>query len=103
MQIADYLGQYANSLANAPVQASSPKAGTQAVQSLVSELTEMQAGSVFEGSINSIDGSKVLLGLSNGQTIAARLEGSMDLMLGQSVFFQVKSNDGNTIDRKSVV
>ncbi len=97
MQIADYLGQYANSLANAPVQASSPKAGTQAVQSLVSELTEMQAGSVFEGSINSIDGSKVLLGLSNGQTIAARLEGSMDLMLGQSVFFQVKSNDGNTI------
>lgn len=97
MQIADYLGQYANTLANASTTAPSVKTGSTATQNLVSEFTQMQEGSVFEGSINSIDGSKVMLGLVNGQTIAARLEGSMDLMLGQSVFFQVKSNDGNTI------
>lgn len=97
MQIADYLGQYANSLANAAVTQPSVKTGTTATQNLVSELTQMREGSVFEGSINSIDGSKILLGLGNGQTITARLEGSMNLMLGQSVFFQVKSNDGNTI------
>lgn len=97
MQIADYLGQYANTLANASTTAPSVKTGSTTTQNLVSEFTQMQEGSVFEGSINSIDGSKVMLGLVNGQTIAARLEGSMDLMLGQSVFFQVKSNDGNTI------
>lgn len=97
MQIADFLGQYANTLANAPLAGSSAKTGNTAAQHLVSEFTEMQEGAVFEGSINSIDGSKILLGLGNGQTISARLEGSVNLMLGQSVFFQVKSNDGNTI------
>lgn len=97
MQIADYLGQYANSLANASMAAPAAKTGSVATQNLVSQITQMQEGSVFEGSINSIDGSKVLLGLGNGQTISARLDGSVDLLLGQSVFFQVKSNDGNTI------
>lgn len=97
MQIADYLGQYASTLANASMTAPTAKTGSTTTQNLVSEFTQMQEGSVFEGSVNSIDGSKVMLGLVNGQTIAARLEGSVDLMLGQSVFFQVKSNDGNTI------
>lgn len=98
MQIADYLGQYANTLANASSAAPSSvqNAGT-VTQSVVSELTQMQEGAVFEGSVNAMDGSKILLGLQNGLTITARLEGSVNLMLGQSVFFQVKSNDGNTI------
>lgn len=96
MQIADYLGQYANSLANAASQGT-PKASGNAVQNLVSTLTELQEGTVFEGSINAIDGSKILLGLGNGHTVAARLDGNVNLLLGQSVFFQVKSNDGNTI------
>ena len=98
MQIADFLGQYANTLANAPIASPSAKPGSVvSTQNLVSELTQMQEGAVFEGSIHSIDGSKVLLGLGNGQSITARLEGSVNLMLGQSVFFQVKSNNGQTI------
>ncbi len=96
MQIADYLGQYANTLANAP-SASSAAAPSSAPQNLVSAFNEMQEGAVFEGSINAIDGTKILLGLGNGQTVSARLDGNVNLMLGQSVFFQVKSNDGNTI------
>lgn len=101
MQIADYLGQYANTLANAPSSAPAANApGTAAVQNLVSSLVQMQEGTVFEGSINSIDGSKILLGLGNGQTISARLDGNVHLVRGQSVFFQVKSNDGNTISIK---
>ena len=96
MQIADYLGQYANTLANAPAASPSPASGS-APQNLVSAFNEMQEGAVFEGSINAIDGTKILLGLSNGQTVSARLDGNVNLMLGQSVFFQVKSNDGNTI------
>lgn len=97
MQITEYFEQYQHMLDHAGSAAPTSKAEGNAVQSLVSKLAELQTGSVFEGSINAIDGSKVLLGLSNGQTVSARLEGSMNLMLGQSVFFQVKSNDGNTI------
>ncbi len=100
MQITDYLGQYANTLANAASEALAEHAqGTStAAQDLVSALTEqLQEGTVFEGSIHSIEGSKVLLGLSNGQTIAAKLDSGVNLMLGQSVFFQVKSNDGKMI------
>ncbi len=96
MQIADYLGQYANSLASGAATSQAKTTGS-TVQNLVSSLSEFQEGTVFEGSINSIDGSKIILGLGNGQTIPARLDGSVNLMLGQSVFFQVKSNDGNTI------
>ena len=97
MQIADYLGQYASTLANAPAAAPSANTGSTPVQNLVSAFTEMQEGAVFEGSVNAMDGSKILLGLSNGQTLSARLEGNISLTLGQSVFFQVKSNDGKTI------
>lgn len=100
MQVTDYLGQYANTLANAASASSSSQAagtGNVATQNLVSNLTELQEGTVFEGSINSIDGTKILLGLGNGQTISARLDTGISLKLGQSVFFQVKSNDGSTI------
>ncbi len=97
MQISDYLGQYANALASASNTSAAAAPADSRAQSLVSTLAELQEGTVFEGSINSIDGSKILLGLSNGQTISARMDGSVSLLLGQSVFFQVKSNDGNTI------
>lgn len=101
MQVTDYLGQYANTLANAAAgtasSAQAAPAGSVATQNLVSNFTELQAGTVFEGSINSIDGTKILLGLGNGQTISARLDAGMNFTLGQSVFFQVKSNDGSTI------
>ena len=96
MQISDFMGQYANSLSNgtAVSQAGPSSAAQQVGTSLTQQLA---AGTIFEGSINSVDGTKVLLGLSNGQTIPARLDGNLSLLLGESMFFQVKSNDGNTI------
>ena len=42
-------------------------------------------------------GNVVSLGLSNGQQITARLDGKVSLTEGQSMFFQVKSNDGNYV------
>ena len=100
MQVTDYLGQYANTLANAASASSSSQAagtGNVATQNLVSNLTELQEGTVFEGSIISIDGTKLLFGLGKGLTISAWLDTVIRLKLGQSVFFQVKSNDGSTI------
>ena len=79
MQVSDYLGQYANTLANASASTAAPSgtgnvAAGGSTQNLVSTLTELAEGAVFEGSINAIDGSKVMLGLSNGHTIASSLD-----------------------------
>jgi hypothetical protein len=40
---------------------------------------------------------RVTLSLSSGQQITARMDGKVDLREGQSMFFQVKSNDGSQI------
>ncbi|PHU35093.1 flagellar hook-length control protein FliK [Pseudobutyrivibrio ruminis] len=62
----------------------------------------LKEGEIFEGSVNSIDNGKVTIGLANGQTMTARLDSGVSLMEGQSVFFQVKSNDGNLIQIRPV-
>ena len=92
MQIADIARQYANT--SAPADSMN---GTRGVEKLVSSVRELTAGNIFEGTVNSISGGKVVLGLSNGTELAARLDANMQLVKGQSMFFQVKSNDGATI------
>jgi|GEM_PF-2861303 len=55
-------------------------------------------GDIFEGSIKSVDKDKVVLALQNGDLIEARLDSNINLKAGSSVFFQVKSSQGNTIE-----
>ena len=55
---------------------------------------------IFEGTVNSVKGGQVRLALSNGQQITARLAGKFTFQQGQSVFFQVKSNDGYSVEIK---
>lgn len=74
--------------------------GTTGVSRIVSSLKDMGTGNIFEGTVNSVKNGQVVLGLSNGQTVTARLEGKVSLMVGQSMFFQVKSNEGGTISIK---
>ncbi|SDB10370.1 hook-length control protein FliK [Pseudobutyrivibrio sp. YE44] len=62
----------------------------------------LKEGEVFEGSVNSIENGKVTIGLANGQTMTARLDSGVNLVPGQSVFFEVKSNDGNLIQIRPV-
>ncbi len=72
-------------------------------QSLTGSVTDnLKEGEVFEGSVNSIDNGKVTIGLANGQTMTARLDAGVSLTPGQSVFFEVKSNDGNLIQIRPV-
>lgn len=77
---------------------------SQSTQSLTGNtIDELKSGQVFEGSVNSIDSSgKVVIGLANGQTMSARLDNGVSLTEGQSLFFQVKSNDGNLIQIKPI-
>ena len=75
MQISDLVGQYSRNVANGTEELH----GAQSVQKLVSTIGDLSAGSIFEGTINSVRGGKVTLALGNGQTITARLDGKMDL------------------------
>ena len=92
MQISDLARQYVNTTTSTDAMN-----GTRGVEKLVSSVRELTAGNIFEGTVNSIHGGKVVLGLSNGTELAARLDANMQLVKGQSMFFQVKSNDGATI------
>ena len=91
MQISDLVGQYNNSTAKPQV------TGTSGTKKLASTLKEIKAGSIFEGTVNSVKNGQVVLGLSNGQTLTARLEGKVPLKVGESMFFLVKNNEGGTI------
>ena len=98
MEIKNLINQYYSSVNNNSSQATKP----QGVEQLTGALSAIKAGTVFEGTVNSIKGSTVLLGLSSGQNITARLLADLDLSIGESVFFQVMKNDGQEISIKPV-
>jgi len=93
MQIRDMLGQYSQNVKNGTEELMS----AQGTQKLVSSMQELEPGSTFEGTVNSVKNGKVVLALGNGQTITARLDGKVSIQPGESMFFQVRSNDGTTI------
>ena len=93
MHISDLVGQY-----NKAGSQAEPITKMKGVERLVSSVSELSNGNVFEGTVNSVKGTKVCLGLSNGTQINARLSGKVPLQAGQSMFFQVKSNNGTTIE-----
>ncbi|MCM1282666.1 MAG: flagellar hook-length control protein FliK [Muribaculaceae bacterium] len=93
MQISDLLGQY-----NRALSAGAEKVtGTKGVEKLVSSLNSLTKGHIFEGTVSSMKNGQVTLSLSNGSKVSARIDGKVSLSEGQSMFFQVKSNDGATI------
>ena len=94
MQISDMLAQYNRSSATGAT-ATAPQQG---IQQLVSAVREMTVGNVFEGTVNDIKNGTVTLGLANGQTVQARIAAGVQLAVGQAMFFQVKSNDGTTVE-----
>lgn len=98
MQVSDLLVQYQNNLASG----SEISTGTKGIEQLVETAKQLKVGNIFEGTINSIKGNQIILGLSSGQNITARLDAGINLTKGQSVFFQVKSNDGTQVQIKPV-
>ncbi|MCR5271439.1 MAG: flagellar hook-length control protein FliK [Lachnospiraceae bacterium] len=97
MQINDMLNTYSgNKSVNTPQTADTSNVG-QTVRAAVNSLSNLPVGSVFEGSINSIKDGVVTLGLSNGQTVNARLDSDITLVQGESIFFEVKANSSGQI------
>ncbi len=91
MQVSDLVQQYNNATARPEM------TGTKGIRKLVSTLRDMKSGNIFEGTVNAVKGGRVTLGLPNGQEVTARMDGKVPLTIGQSMFFQVKSNDGTQI------
>ncbi|MBQ6442394.1 MAG: flagellar hook-length control protein FliK [Lachnospiraceae bacterium] len=101
MQISDALGRYNTNMTPGAAGA----AATQKEQPVQNKdrtggLSGLQAGQVFEGTVGTVKNGQVQLQLSNGATISARLGGNVPLQQGQSLFFEVKSNEGGTIEIK---
>ena len=95
MHISDLLGQYHQ---GTPASSGAKEmTGTKGVENLVSSLKSLTKGNIFEGTVSSVKNGKVTLALSNGTQITARMDGKVPLSVGQSMFFQVKSNDGSQI------
>lgn len=65
-------------------------------------LSSLTKGETFEGNVSKVDGDKVTLSLSNGETVTAKLADKVPIKEGESVFFQVKSNDGNVVNIRPV-
>ena len=63
---------------------------------------ELKPGDTFQGEIMSVGGEEVQLKLVNGQLLAARLEGNIQLAIGQILGFQVQSNEDAKIVLKPV-
>ena len=93
MQISDLVGQYHQTTTSGKDKLT----GTKGVENLVASLRSLTKGNIFEGTVSSMKNGRVTLALSNGQQLSARMEGKVPLSIGQSMFFQVKSNDGTQI------
>lgn len=65
-------------------------------------LQEMTPGKVFEGTVLDIKDGQVTIGLSDGQTLSARMESNVSLTKGMPVLFEVKSNSGEQIALRPV-
>ncbi len=98
MQISDLLIQYQNNLSSG----SEISSGTKGIEELVETAKQLTVGNIFEGTVNSVRGNQVILGLSSGQNITARLDKGIVLTPGQSVFFQVKANEGSQVRIKPI-
>ncbi len=98
MQISDLIGQYNNSL-NAGSRIAN---GTRGMNQVSDTMNKLGTGQLFEGTVTGTKAGQVTLTLGNGQAINARLAGDVNLIEGESVFFEVKSNDGNTINIRPV-
>ena len=94
MHISNLVSQYQR---NANNNSTEELKGATSMQKLVSAVSELTQGSVFEGTVMSVKGGKVILSLSTGQNIVAQLEGRVQLKVGTPMFFQVKSNSGNIL------
>lgn len=85
--------------------------GNQAIQSVYGKeivlsqqntILDLKPGDVFRGEIVAVGGEEVQLKLANEQLLTARMEGRVQLAIGQILGFQVQSNENAKVILKPV-
>lgn len=104
MFISDFVNQFSS---NQTVTGKVPKGSAEARAASNSARTDaslarLSKGSTFEGNVSDIKGDKVTLSLENGKTVTARLAEDVPITKGESIFFEVKSNDGTTVNIRPI-
>ncbi|MDD6148689.1 MAG: flagellar hook-length control protein FliK [Lachnospiraceae bacterium] len=94
MQIQNFVNQYHNNVSSG----STVSNGVEGMNQVHDSMKQLSPGQIFEGSVVSVKNDQVVLNLSNGQNVTARMEGDVSLLLGQSVFFEVKNNVDGKIE-----
>jgi hypothetical protein len=91
MEIGDYFQRIeSNSRPDSPAQNVQPVQAVSA-KSAIAGLLRADAGQLFEGTVTANKDGNVTIALANGQMLNARMEGNVPLLLGSSMFFQLKS------------
>lgn len=98
MQIGNALGQYQANMDRTAGAQKAPAAASTASANAQGPLAGLGAGSVFEGTVSGMNGGRVQISLSDGSSISARLGADVPIQEGQSLFFEVKSNEGGLIE-----
>lgn len=94
MSIIEGINQYQNNTAS---NTQTMNAVKDTIRPTSAYLQEMTPGKVFEGTVLDIKNGQVTIGLSDGQTITARMENGVQLEKGMPMLFEVKSNSGEQI------
>lgn len=84
-------------IAQSTASSAATTAAANAVRTTDAQSGSYTAGQVFSGEVAEINGKDILLLLGNNQTMSARLDGDISLVLGQNVYFEVKSNSNNQV------
>ena len=67
------------------------------LRSLASQITDLNVGDVFTGQISGINGRAIELLLSDKSSIQAKLSSFMQLQMGQTMSFEVSSNNNGKV------
>lgn len=99
MAFVEGINQYQNSTASNTQTLNTVKETIRPVSSYGLELVP---GKIFEGTVTEVKNGQVTIGLSDGQTITARMEGNVTLKEGQPMLFEVRSNQAEQITLRPV-
>lgn len=72
-------------------------------QTAKNQVARIPVGQVFKGEVTDISNKNITIRLENGQTVQAKLQGDFQFSLGESISFEVKSNNGALIEIRPVI
>ncbi len=83
--------------ANDTVQTTEPMSKAERLYRIRSEIRNLAPGQTIQGTVVSRDGSSVQIAIRQDMMVSARIDQSINLVLGQNMSFEVKANNGSML------